>query len=347
LSVNDGGKSRAPGEISAARRTGELVVDREWLGRIDEEPHLPEQAIIDPHHHLWLGDPLCYTCEDYLRDAGGHTVQATVYAECHSEYLSSGPAHLRPVGEVRFALEQAVRARSVDASIDLCAGIIGHVDLGPPELVQDALEAQVRAGEGRLRAVRPELYSHNDPSTSILEDERWERWADALQSNDLMLEAWVSYRQLPKLAQLATRYPGVGVALNHLGGPVGAGLDNVDTSDMRSAWLSAMETLSTCSNVIVKLGGLGTSVFGFRFWAEPEPPSSRRLAALWRPWIEPVIDLFGPARCMFESNYPVDARVGSLDVLWNCFKILAEPYSTEERDWLCRRTAAHGYRIDP
>jgi predicted TIM-barrel fold metal-dependent hydrolase len=325
---------------------GELVVDREWLGRVREPPYVREQPIIDPHIHLWLGDPLPYNPEDYLADAGGHIVEATVYAQCYSEYLSSGPAHLRPVGEVRFALEQSSRARSIDASVDFCAAIIGYVDLGPPELVREAVEAQVGAGEGRLRALRPELYSTDDASTALLRDERWDQWADALQRNDLLLEAWVSYRQLRDLAQLATRYPEVGIVLNHLGGPVGAALHDVEASDMRTVWLDGMRMLSACPNVAVKLGGMGTSVFGYRLWSQPEPPTSSAIAALWRPWIEPVIDQFGPDRCMFESNYPVDARVGGLDVLWNCFKMLCEPYSGDDRDWLCRKTAARTYWLD-
>jgi predicted TIM-barrel fold metal-dependent hydrolase len=322
------------------------VVDRKWLGRVREPPHLPEQPIIDPHQHLWLRHPIRYTCEDYLADVGGHTLEATVFAECFSEYLSSGPTHLRPVGEVRFALEQSSRARSVDASVDLCAGIIGRVDLGTPELFREALEAQVEAGQRRLRGVRPELYSTDEASASLLRDERWHQWADALQENDLLLEAWVSYRRLPDLVRLATRYPELGIVLNHLGGPVGAGIPGADTRELRAAWLERMAALSTCQNVVVKLGGLGTSVFGFRLFAEPEPPTSSALATLWEPWIEPVIQLFGPARCMFESNYPVDARVGGLDVLWNGFKILSEPYSDDERDWLCRKTAARTYRLE-
>jgi len=322
------------------------VVDRDWLGRVHEEPHLREQPIIDPHIHLWLADPLRYTPEDYLADAREHRIDATVYAQCYSEYLSAGPEHLRPVGEVRFALEQSSRARSIDASVDFCAAIIGYVDLGSPELVREAVEAQVAAGEGRLRGLRPELYSTDDASTALLRDERWDQWAAALQRNDVLLEAWVSYRQLPDLTRLATLYPELGIVVNHLGGPIGAGLDDVDSSEMRTVWLEGMRILSLCPNVVVKLGGLGTSVFAFRLWSQPEPPTSSALAAMWRPWIEPVIELFGPARCMFESNYPVDARVGGLDVLWNCFKILCDPYSNEDRDWLCRKSAARTYRLN-
>jgi predicted TIM-barrel fold metal-dependent hydrolase len=191
--------------------------------------------------------------------------------------------------------------------------------------------------------VRPGLYATDAAPAAVLRDERWDQWAASLQRSDLLLEAWVSYRQLPDLTRLARRYPELGIVLDHLGGPVGAGRPGVESTGMRSVWLEGLRKLSACQNVVVKLGGLGTSVFAFRLWSEPEPPSSAALATLWRPWIEPVIDLFGPDRCMFESNYPVDARVGGLDVLWNCFKTLSRPYSDVERDWLCRRTAARTY----
>jgi predicted TIM-barrel fold metal-dependent hydrolase len=348
-SVDDDAANRLMRDDEVARRAGELAVDRQWLAQVREEPKLPEQAIIDPHHHLWLQDPIRYTWEDYLMDAGGgHTLEATVYAECYSEYLSSGPAHLRPMGEVQFALEQSSQARSAHAAVNLCSAIIGHVDLGPPEVVHEAIEALVEVGQGRLRAVRPELFSVKETqsgSTSVFRDERWNQWVDTMQSHDLLLEAWVSYLQLPELAQLARRYPDLGIVLNHLGSPVGAGDVERDTRDMRKAWLDGIGTLSECQNVVVKIGGLGTSVVGFRFWSEAQPPTSTALTLMWRPWIEPVIDLFGPSRCMFESNYPVDARVGSFNVLWNCFKTLCEPHSTEDREALCRRTAAQTYRL--
>jgi predicted TIM-barrel fold metal-dependent hydrolase len=133
--------------------------------------------------------------------------------------------------------------------------------------------------------------------------------------------------------------------LNHIGGPIGAGAPGVDTRELRAQWLEGMASLAACANLVVKLGGLGTSTFGCRLFAEPEPPTALALAKLWRPWIEPVIQLFGPARCMFESNYPVDARAGGLEVLWSCFKLLAEAYSDDERDWLCRKTAARTYGV--
>ena len=58
-------------------------------------------------------------------------------------------------------------------------------------------------------------------------------------------------------------------------------------------WRAGMKQLAACPNVMVKLSGLGTF---------DRACSAER----WRPVIEETIDLFGPGRCMFGSNFPIE-----------------------------------------
>jgi predicted TIM-barrel fold metal-dependent hydrolase len=106
-----------------------------------------------------------------------------------------------------------------------------------------------------------------------------------------------------------------------------------------------MKRLAQCPNVSLKVGGLGTAVFGFDFAGRPTPPSSRQLADAWRPIVEPVLDLFGAQRCMFESNFPVDRASASYVTVWNAFKRLAAHASESEKTDLFHDTAARTYRI--
>jgi predicted TIM-barrel fold metal-dependent hydrolase len=55
---------------------------------------------------------------------------------------------------------------------------------------------------------------------------------------------------------------------------------------------------------------------------------------------------FGPDRCMFESNFPVDKASVSYPVLWNTFKRIAEGYSEAEKDAMFHDTAARVYRLE-
>ena len=52
------------------------------------------------------------------------------------------------------------------------------------------------------------------------------------------------------------------------------------------------------------------------------PAPSTQLAEEWRPYVDACVEAFGPKRCMFESNFPVDRATCEYDVLWNAFKIL-------------------------
>ena len=88
-------------------------------------------------------------------------------------------------------------------------------------------------------------------------------------------------------------------------------------------------------------------VNGFGWHDHPRPPSSQELADSTRPYYEFTIETFGPDRCMFESNFPVDAVSCSYTVLWNSFKRLAAGYPTEVKAKLFHDTAARVYRLVP
>src|SRR5690606_5057019 len=97
------------------------------------------------------------------------------------------------------------------------------------------------------------------------------------------------------------------------------------------AWSRDIRRLAQHENVCVKLGGLGMPMAGFDFHSRERPAGSEELAAAWRPYIETCIAEFGPARAMFESNFPVDKASCSYSLLWNAFKRLASGYSDTEK----------------
>jgi predicted TIM-barrel fold metal-dependent hydrolase len=60
--------------------------------------------------------------------------------------------------------------------------------------------------------------------------------------------------------------------------------------------------------------------------------------------LEACIEAFGPQRCMFESNFPVDLGSCDYDVRWNAFKVFVKGYSADEKTALFSGTAAKVYR---
>jgi len=81
-------------------------------------------------------------------------------------------------------------------------------------------------------------------------------------------------------------------------------------------------------------------------WHEREIPiGSEELAEAMAPFIHYCIDQFGPNRCMFESNFPVDKVSYSYNIMYNAFKRLSQGYTPTERAAMLHDTATQVYRI--
>jgi predicted TIM-barrel fold metal-dependent hydrolase len=95
----------------------------------------------------------------------------------------------------------------------------------------------------------------------------------------------------------------------------------------------------------MKLGGLAMPWNGFGFEHGERPPSSDEIVARQARYYHFAIETFGPDRCMFESNFPVDKCAMSYEVLWNAFKKMAARYSETEKDQMFRGTASRVYGL--
>ena len=140
-------------------------VRQEWLDRRRQEIIEPDLPIVDPHHHL-VDRPETgrYLLPELLADLGaGHNISATVYLEWLSMYRATGPAELRPVGEIEFANGVAAMAASgTYGKTQVCAGIVGYADLKLGAAVEKALQSMIEAGGGRFRGIRFITASHPD-----------------------------------------------------------------------------------------------------------------------------------------------------------------------------------------
>ena len=117
-------------------------------------------------------------------------------------------------------------------------------------------------------------------------------------------------------------------------------------AEVLATWRRGIDAVAACPNVIMKLGGLGLPRAGFDWHTRQKPVGSAALAAAMAPWMTYCIEQFGPGRCMFESNFPVDKVSYAYNVLYNAFKRLSSGYSAAERAALFHDTAVRVYRIN-
>jgi predicted TIM-barrel fold metal-dependent hydrolase len=148
-----------------------------------------------------------------------------------------------------------------------------------------------------------------------------------------------------QVTDLAKAFPDTAIILNHFSGPLGIGPYKDRREEIFRQWKADVTELVQCPNVVVKLGGINMPVNGFNWHRRPSPPSSDELVAATRDYYLHAIDKFGPRRCMFESNFPVDRISCSYSVLWNSFKKIATGFSADEKAQLFHLTAAETYRL--
>ena len=327
-----------------------------WLGLVQEDALEPEQPIIDPHHHLWDHKGSRYLLDELLSDTGsGHRIAATVFVECMSMYRAGGPANRRPVGETEFVNGIAAQSDSGQyGDTRVAAGIVGFADLTLGDKVDEVLEAHVAAAPARFRGIRHAAgfdphdevrNSHTNPPPGLLRVPRFRDGVRRLARYGLTFDAWLYHHQLGELTDLARACPDVTIVLDHFGGPLGIGPYAGKRAEIFERWKQDVAALGRCPNVVAKLGGVNMAVNGFGWHRRQLPPTSEELVAATGDYYVHMIDCFGPERCMFESNFPVDRQSCSYAVLWNAFKRMAQRYSRAERSALFHDTAFRVYRL--
>jgi predicted TIM-barrel fold metal-dependent hydrolase len=332
--------------------------DDVWLARHPSEPILdPDIPIIDPHHHLWDRPNHRYLLDEFLADVRtGHNVVATVFEECHSMYRASGTDEMRPVGETEFVTGiAAMSASGLYGPTRVAAGIVGFADLTLGNRVEPVLEAHIRASGGRFRGVRystgwdaSEVIGNSRTATGphVLQQPAFRAGLARLTTLGLSFDAWLYHPQLDDVTELARASPATSIIMCHVGGPLGYGPYAGKEDEVFATWKTKITELATCPNVVVKLGGMINRLAAYDYRALPAPVSSVALADYWRPYMETCIERFGPQRCMFESNFPVEKMGIGWVTLWNAFKRIAAGASTEEKLALFSGTARRVYRLD-
>ena len=328
----------------------------DWLALHQEEIIDPARPIVDPHHHLWDRGGQRYLIDELAADiASGHNVVATVYVEARSMYRAGGAEALRPVGEVEFACGAAAMSASGGyGKAEICAGIVGHVNLMLGEAAREVLEAEIAAGNGRFRGIRHSSPWDADPEVAgiyalrpkgLLLDPTFRKGFACLAPLGLSYDSWLFHPQIGELADLARAFPDTRIVLDHCGGPIGVGGYANRREEIFKDWKASIQDIARCPNVVVKLGGLAMCLLGYDFHKRARPPSSEQAAAAWRPYIETCIEAFGPSRAMFESNFPPDKGQCSYQVIFNAFKRIAAQYGEAEKTALFSKTAEDVYRL--
>ncbi|MEQ9435878.1 amidohydrolase family protein [Hyphomonas sp.] len=327
--------------------------NNEWLAQVREEVIDPDREIIDPHHHLWPKPHLSYDLEELWSDTeDGHNVTQTVFMECGSAYRTVGPDRLKPIGETEFVAAAAARS-AADPGKATIAGIIGHADLRGASL-DEVLDAHVAAGSGLFRGIRHagSFDPHKDifsipgrAPEGLYRDTDFRRGVARLGQRNFTYDTWNYHHQILDFADLARAVPETTMVLDHFGTPIGVGPYAGKREEIFAQWKDDIAVVAENRNVFAKLGGLAMPDNGFGWNTRATPPTSDEFVAAQARYYHHAIKCFGPERCMFESNFPVDRLSISYHVLWNGLKKIAADYSDADQTAMFSGTARMVYRL--
>ena len=337
-----------------AANTGQTSPDDTWLAKLEEDVLEPDLPIVDPHHHLWLRGGYTYLMPELAADMYcGHNIAATVFAECHSMYRNVGLEEERSLGETEFVTGQAAMSASGEfGPARACAVMFGNVDMTLGAAAEPLLERHIEASGGRFRGVRYSTGWNADdrirnvvPESGMLVEGKVKEAASVLARLGLALDSWLYHPQLDEVAELADAMPDLTIVLNHVGSPILGGPYRGRSDEVFTDWRERIRRVGARENVYIKLGALPIRMPDFP-GDRSLPPGSEEIAAAWRPRIESCIEAFGPARAMYESNFPVQKRWCSYQVCWNAFKRISQEATVTEKADLFAGAAARAYRID-
>jgi predicted TIM-barrel fold metal-dependent hydrolase len=229
---------------------------------------------------------------------------------------------LKPVGETEFVAGIAAQSDIPGSAKAIIAGIVSDADLSLGAILDHALDAHEDAGRGLFRGIRHAGAHHPHPEEAFVPvnfrpglflDEAVQAGVRLLGQRGYSYESWHYHFQLRDFHTLAKAAPETIIILDHLGFPHGTKSYRNQREAIFQQWQVDIATLATCPNVYVKLGGLAWTDPGFGWHEAAKPATSDELVAAQKRYYLHAIDCFGPQRCMFESNFPVDKMSISYD----------------------------------
>jgi len=272
---------------------------------------------LDAHHHFWRYSPAEYP---WIRGDLDPLRRDFLPGDLAAALASAGLDAAVSV-QARQTLEETEWLLSLAERHSFLAGVVGWVPLADPG-VERHLERL--AARPRLRAVRH--VAQDEPPGFLLRDD-FNRGVALLPRYGLAYDLLVYERQLPEAIDFVDRHPGVRFVLDHAAKPR-------IRENVLEPWRTNLRRLAERPNVWCKVSGLVTEA-DVRAWSE----------AQLRPYLETVLEAFGPGRLLFGSDWPVCLAACAYDRWCGIVRRFAAALSKEEQDRLFGGTAREVYRL--
>jgi len=274
--------------------------------------------MIDAHHHLWDPSRREYP---WMTGAAMDPIRRPYTVDDLRAVTKAAGVHATVLVQTVSSEEETAEFLATAAAEPVIAGVVGWVDLTAPD-VADRLAAL----DGPLAGVRHQV--ENEPDDDWLLRPEVVAGLSAVAAADLAFDLLIRPSQLPAATEVALRLPQLRLVLDHAGKPpIAAG--------EWEPWASGVAALAVRENVVCKLSGLVTEAD----WTGWEVGHLRR-------YVDHVLDVFGPARVLFGSDWPVCELAASYEVVLDAAVALTGSLSDAERLAVFEHNARTAYKLD-
>jgi L-fuconolactonase len=273
-------------------------------------------VVVDAHLHVWDLERSEYA---WLTPELGPLHRTFTPEQAHAE--------LEAAGITRAVLVQAEDSeRDTDLMLEAArrhpwiAGVVGWVQLDDPTVA----ERQLGRDRPRFRGVRHLV--HDDPRNDFLLLPAVRRSLRLLAERGIPFDvpdAWP--RHLAATADLAGALPELRIVVDHLGKPPFGGAD-------WERWRATLADVAAHPNTTAKVSGL--QVPGRPFTVDEVRPA----------W-ETALELFGPERLMWGSDWPLTVLVGGYRHAWEVITSLIGELTPDEQALILSGTATSVYDL--
>lgn len=274
---------------------------------------------IDSHHHFWRFNEREYGWIDPAQTA---LRRDFLPADLEREIRVAGVDGAISV-EARPSLEETSWLCRLAERHAFIRGVVGWVPLSAPDLA-DVLAPL--ATNTKLRGVRHLLQAEAD-AAAFVRREDFNRGIATLQRFDLAYDLLIREHQLEAAIALVDRHPAQRFILDHLAKPRIA-------ANVREPWTPLLRELARRPHVYCKLSGL-VSEAGRDTWTEPQ----------LRPYFDHALEVFGPSRLMFGSDWPVCLDACGYARWCEIVRGWVAPLSADEQARILGGTAIDAYRL--
>ena len=281
--------------------------------------------LIDSHQHLWVMSERAY---DWIEPSYG-----VIYDDFTPERLQPeiGPSGVTGSVLVQAAdtYEDTFYMLDIANKYEFVRGVVGFIPLDRTAEAARALE--IFKKDNYFKGVRN--LTHNYADAKYESDDSWILRPNVLETLAIVEQSGVAFdyvainqAHLANVAILAEKFPRLKIVIDHFAKPNIAG-------KVMEPWATQMKELGRYTNVYAKFSGLNTASSGD--WTVDD----------WRPYVDHMVDSFGPSRIMMGGDWPVITLMNNYVDVWHAQVAAVAKYSDADQEWIKSKTAIAVYGL--